>query len=156
MNLSSGLSAFGRRKFAFDRAERCVAADRWECDMRRIFCAALMTLSLSACVSFDDVVDSAIDSAFGRDDDDDNFAESFPGLVEQGRGGDVDPNLDCAGLASARGSAQNSLDLARYRDSQAGVPRPGQAFTSGETMEMRNEARGQVDAIDRAAERRGC
>jgi hypothetical protein len=124
--------------------------------MRRIFCMALMALSLSACVSVDDLVDNAIDHALGFDEDEDTFADSFPGLVEQGRGGDVDPNLDCAGLASARGSAQNSLDLARYRDSQAGVDRPGQAFTSDETREMRNEARGQVDAIDRAASRRGC
>ena len=124
--------------------------------MRRIFCMALMALSLSACVGVDDLVDNAIDHALGLDVEEDEFADSFPGLVEQGRGGDVDPNLDCAGLASARGSAQSSLDLARYRDSQAGAPRPGRPFTSDETRAMRNEARGQVDAIDRAASRRGC
>jgi hypothetical protein len=115
------------------------------------------SLSLSACVSVDDLVDNAIDSALGLDEEDETFEDSFPGLAEQGSGEhDVDPNLDCAGLASARGSAQSSLDVARLRQAQAGVPRPGQQFTSSEASEMTNDARGRVDAIDSAASRRGC
>jgi hypothetical protein len=127
--------------------------------MRRRFCIALMaaSLSLSACVSVDDLVDNAIDSALGLDEEDETFEDAFPGLVERGSGERaIDPNLDCASLASARGSAQNSLDVARLRQAQAGVPRPGQQFTSSEAREMTNDARGRVDAIDSAASRRGC
>ena len=126
--------------------------------MPRKFCIALMAASLflSACVSVDDLVDNAIDHALGLDEERETFADAFPDLVEKGRGGRVDPNLDCAGLASARSSAQSSLDVARFRAAQAGVPRPGQQFTRSEATEMTDEARGRVDAIDRAAARRGC
>jgi hypothetical protein len=105
----------------------------------------------------DEVFNSAIDRALGLDEEDETFEDAFPHLVERGSGEhNVDPNLDCAGLASARGSAQSSLDVARLRQAQAGVPRPGQQFTSSEAREMTNDARGRVDAIDRAASRRGC
>jgi Arc/MetJ family transcription regulator len=126
--------------------------------MRHKFCIALVAASffLSACMSVDQLVDNAIDHALGLNEDRETFRDAFPDLVERGRDGRVDPNLDCAGLASARSSAQSSLDVARFRASQAGVLRPGQQFTRDEAREMTNDARGRVDAIDRAASQRGC